>query len=68
MTILPYHVLPPLGVKNAQTSVAFAVVVRDKDAAPFGNKNVPPDQATVRPDAPSLVKIKVNAEDPDATG
>jgi len=66
--MLPYQVDPPLGVKNAQISVAFAVVVRDKDAAPPGKLNDPPDQATVRPAVPSLVRISVNEDAPVAIG
>ena len=68
MAILPYHVVPPSGVKKTQMSVAFAVVVRDRDAAPPGNLNAPPAQATVLPAVPSFVKINVNEDDPVAMG
>jgi hypothetical protein len=68
MAILPYHVVPPSGVKKTQMSVAFAVVVRDRDAAPPGNRKEPPDQATVLPAVPSFVKISVNEDEPVATG
>jgi hypothetical protein len=69
MAILPYHVVPPFVVKKTQTSVAFAVVVRDRDAAPPGKTKLPPAQATVLPAVPSFVKIKVReVDDPDATG
>ena len=68
MAMFPYHVVPPLGVKNTHTSTALAVVVRDNDAAPPGNKNVPPDQATVRLGVASLVRIRVKDDDPVAIG
>lgn len=68
MAILPYHVLPPLGVKNTHTSTAPPDVERDRTPEPPGNKNVPPDQATERPEVPSLVRIRVKDEDPEETG
>jgi hypothetical protein len=68
MGIDPYHVVPPFGVKKTQTSVAFAVVVRDRDAAPPGKRKVPPAQATVLPAVPSFVKINVNEDEPVDTG
>ena len=68
MGMAPYHVVPPFGVKKTQISVAFAVVVRDRDAAPPGKRKVPPDQATVLPAVPSFVKINVNEDDPVAIG
>lgn len=66
MVMLPYHVVPPLVVKNTQISVAFAVVVRDKVAAPPGHKNEPPAQATVRLGVASFVKINTKDDDPVA--
>jgi hypothetical protein len=68
MAILPYHVVPPFGVKKTQTSTAFAVVVRDRDAAPPGKTKLPPAQATVLPAVPSFVKINVNEDEPVAMG
>ena len=62
MAILPYHVVPLLGVKNTQMSTAFAVVVRDNVAAPPGNLNAPPAHATVRPGVASFVKMSVKDE------
>ncbi len=62
MEMLPYHVVPLFGVKNTQISTAFAVVVRESDAAPPGKRNVPPAHATVRPAVPSFVKMSVNDE------
>jgi len=66
--MLPYHVVPPSGVKNTQTSTPLAAVVRESDADPLGNLNVPPDQATVRPAVASFVSISVNEDDPVAIG
>ena len=60
--------VPPSGVKKNQTSIAFAVVVRASDAAPFGNLNVPPAQATDLLGVASFVKISVNEDEPVATG
>lgn len=57
--IFPNQVVPEFAVKNTQTSVAFAVVVRDKAADPPGNWKEPPDQATDLPGVASLVKINV---------
>ena len=54
----PYQVVPPLGEKKNQMSIALAVVVRVTE--PPGNLNVPPAQATVLPAVPSFVKISVN--------
>jgi len=68
MGMEPYQVVPPFGVKKNQISVAFAVVVLESAAAPPGNKNVPPAQATVLPAVASFVKISVNEDDPVATG
>lgn len=68
MEMLPYHVVPPSGVKNTQMSTAFAVVVRDNDAAPPGKRKAPPDQATVRPADASFAKMRVKDEAPDETG
>jgi hypothetical protein len=66
--MLPYHVVPPSGVKKTQMSIALAVVVREREAAPLANLNVPPDQATVRPAVASFVSISVNEEEPVAIG
>ena len=60
--------MPPSGVKNTQTSIELAVVVLDKDAAPPGNLNEPPEYATVLPGVASFVKINVNDEAPVETG
>jgi hypothetical protein len=49
-------------------SMAFAVVVLDKVAAPPGNLNEPPAKATVLPAVASLVKMSVNEDAPVATG
>ena len=68
MGMEPYQVVPPSGVKKTQMSTAFAVVVRDRLAAPPGNLNEPPAQATVLPAVPSFVKISVNEDDPVAMG
>ena len=68
MAILPYQVVPPLGVKNTHTSIADAVVVRVRLTAPPGKTNEPPAQATVLPAVPSFVKINVNEADPVAIG
>jgi len=65
--ILPYHVVPPSGVKKTQMSVALAVVVREREAEPLGNLNEPPDHATVRPAVASFVSISVNEDEPVAT-
>ena len=54
----PYQVVPPLGEKKNQMSVAPAAVVRVTE--PPGNRNVPPAQATVLPAVPSFVNISVN--------
>ena len=62
MEMLPYHVVPLSGVKNTQMSTAFAVVVRDRDAAPPGKRKEPPAQATVRPAVPSFARISVKDE------
>jgi hypothetical protein len=60
IAILPYQFVPPSGVKKTQISTPPPLVVLFKEADPPGNLIVPPDQATVRLDEPSLVKIKVN--------
>ena len=62
MEMFPYHVVPLSGVKKTQMSTAFAVVVRDSDAAPPGKRNEPPLQATVRLGVASFVKMSVNDE------
>jgi hypothetical protein len=63
-------VVPPSGVKKNQTSIALAVVVRERDAAPPGNFIVAPEptKATVLPGVASFVKISVNEDAPDDTG
>jgi hypothetical protein len=66
--MFPYHVVPPFGVKKTQMSVALAVVVREREAEPLGNKKVPPAHATVRPAVASFVSISVNEDDPVAIG
>ena len=66
MAMLPYHVVPPSGVKKTQMSVALAVVVRERVPDPLGNLNAPPDQATVLPAVPSFVSISVNEDEPVA--
>jgi hypothetical protein len=66
--MLPYHVVPPSGVKKTQMSVALAVVVREREAAPPGNLNVPPAQAIVRLAVASFVSISVSDEEPVAIG
>ena len=58
--IEPYQVVPPLGEKKNQISVAPAVVVRVSAAAPPGKLNVPPAQATDLPAVASFVSISVN--------
>jgi len=63
-------VVPPSGVKKNQTSIAFAVVVRDSAAAPPGNLNVAPEPAQPIDllAVASFDKINVNEDDPDDTG
>jgi len=61
-------VVPPSGVKKNQTSIAFAVVVRESAAAPPGNLNEPQAQATVLPGVASFDRISVNEDEPVATG
>ena len=66
--MLPYHVVPPFGVKKTQMSVALAVVVRAREAEPLGNRKVPPAQATVLDGVASFVSISVNEDEPVAIG
>jgi len=57
--MLPYQVVPPSGEKKTHTSIAFAVVVLAKDAAPPGHLKVPPAQDTVLLGVASFAKINV---------
>ena len=65
---MPYHVVPPSGLKNVQISIAFAAVVLESDPEPPGYLNVPPVYAnvTVLLGVASFVNMTVAAAAPEA--
>ena len=63
--MLPNQLEPPSVLKKDQISIPEAAVVLVKPAAPPGYLNVPPENATVRPGVPSLVRTRVNEHTPD---